>query len=472
MLSLPRIARTILAPALVATAIPAVADAQLTKAGVVTTLQGTATVARASVSRPMPLRFKDEVFVQDRITTGNDSIARILLGGKAIVTVRERSVLTITEVPGTSTLDLGIGKIALAVVKERMRSGETIEIRTPNAVAGIRGTVVITEVDQTTAQLAPGRGAFTSRFTVLQGVISVSQYNPLTRQLGPTVNLGTLQTTGITGSAAPRPPVTITPEAAKQLASEYKTTIKEAPPAAAASGIVNSQVQQAASYVTSVLAPAQQTAAAAPTERASASQGAGTEGGQGGAQGSAENQASTGSAARGGSGTAAGGTAGGPVPGSGGSGGGGGTSSGTTGTVAAPSVAPPTTSGALGNTAVTAPVSVPSTPTPTPTTASASPVAPTPQPAAAPPKPTVTTPSPTVSAPVSAPVPTVAAPPPVAPPVKSTPSAAVSQITSALKGAGSVPTQILSAPRQENLLKGDDIRHGNERKKEKRNRKD
>ena len=63
-----------------------------TRAGVVTTPQGTASVARTTESRP--LKFKDDIFVQDRITTGDDSIARTLLGGKAVVTVRERSVLT------------------------------------------------------------------------------------------------------------------------------------------------------------------------------------------------------------------------------------------------------------------------------------------------------------------------------------------------------------------------------------------
>src|SRR3989454_9989408 len=79
---------------------PASAFAQLTKAGVVTTLQGTATVTRASLSQPQPLKFRDDVFVQDRVVTGDDSVARILLGGEAIVTVRERSSLTISESPG------------------------------------------------------------------------------------------------------------------------------------------------------------------------------------------------------------------------------------------------------------------------------------------------------------------------------------------------------------------------------------
>src|SRR5207244_6931992 len=140
---------------------PASAFAQLTKAGVVTTLQGTATVSRASLSQPLPLKFKDDVFVQDRVITGDDSVARILLGGKAIVTVRERSSLTITEAPSVSTVNIGVGRAAIAVAKERMKPGETIEIRTPNAVPGIRGTIVIVEVDQATAQTASGAAAYT-----------------------------------------------------------------------------------------------------------------------------------------------------------------------------------------------------------------------------------------------------------------------------------------------------------------------
>src|SRR5688572_22500141 len=82
------------------------ASPQALKAGVVTTVQGTATVARATAPEPTPLKFRDDVFVQDRITTGEQSVARILLGGKAVVTVRERSELTISETATTSTLEV------------------------------------------------------------------------------------------------------------------------------------------------------------------------------------------------------------------------------------------------------------------------------------------------------------------------------------------------------------------------------
>src|SRR5499426_3437676 len=114
--------------------------------GVVTNVEGIATVARVALPEPRPLQFKDELFLRDRITTGERSLVRVLLGGKATVTARERSVLTITEVPGLATIHLGSGRAAVAVVKSLMKPGEVIEIRTPNTVTAIRGTVVIAEV--------------------------------------------------------------------------------------------------------------------------------------------------------------------------------------------------------------------------------------------------------------------------------------------------------------------------------------
>src|SRR5262249_32737383 len=110
-------------------------------AGVVTTLQGTANVQPASATpntpptQPRLLKFKDDVFEQDRITTGDKSLTRILLGGKAVVTIRELSSLTITTTNSTATVDIASGKVALAVAKEKMKPGERIDVRTPNAVA-------------------------------------------------------------------------------------------------------------------------------------------------------------------------------------------------------------------------------------------------------------------------------------------------------------------------------------------------
>ena len=73
---------------------PAFALAQQPAAGVVTTIHGVATAARVAVPPEIPLKFRDDVFFRDRITTRENSIVRLLLGGKALVTVRELSTGT------------------------------------------------------------------------------------------------------------------------------------------------------------------------------------------------------------------------------------------------------------------------------------------------------------------------------------------------------------------------------------------
>jgi hypothetical protein len=134
--------------ALLAANQPAPAVAQTSDAvGVVTTIDGRATVARPAIASPVSLKFKDDVFGRDRISTQENSLVRVLLGGKAILTVRELSEVTISEEPGRAVVTLPSGKVVLAVQKQRMRPGESIEIRTPNAVAAVRGSILAVAYD-------------------------------------------------------------------------------------------------------------------------------------------------------------------------------------------------------------------------------------------------------------------------------------------------------------------------------------
>ena len=177
---------------------PTIAFAQSERAGIVTTLEGSVTARRVAVAQPIALKFRDDIFLQDTITTGDKALARMLLGGKAVVTVRERSVLTITEIPGRSTIELASGKFALAVAREKMTPGEEIQIRTPNAVAGVRGTVVITEILQATAQTGGATPGVVTNFHVLRGSITAG---PLS-QPGANV-VGPLTSARIAGGTPP-----------------------------------------------------------------------------------------------------------------------------------------------------------------------------------------------------------------------------------------------------------------------------
>ena len=203
--------------------------------GVVTTLEGTATVARAELTSARLLRFKDDVYVRDRITTGEQSLVRVLLGGKATVTARERSVLTITESAGVSTVHLDDGRVSVAVSKALMKPGEVIEIKTPNAVTAIRGTVVIAEV-------VPGR-TVSSTISVLRGLVEVTRLDA-GRPIGTPVYVGALQAVTVTGLNRLPQPSAISADAARRLTGEFRIVPREVPAAATAPAVA-AALQQA-----------------------------------------------------------------------------------------------------------------------------------------------------------------------------------------------------------------------------------
>lgn len=196
------------------------------RVGVVTNVEGVVTVARATLPEPKPLHFKEDLFLRDRITTGERSIVRVLLGGKATVTARERSVLTITEVPGLATINLGAGRIAVAVAKGLMKPGEVIQIRTPNAVTAIRGTVVIAEVE-------PAARGSQSTITILRGLVDVTKLDPAGALTGPAVKVGALERVTVVGARPVPAPQKITRETASALAADFSLVPKNAPAASA-----------------------------------------------------------------------------------------------------------------------------------------------------------------------------------------------------------------------------------------------
>jgi hypothetical protein len=184
------------------------------KVGVVTTVVGPVSVARTSMA-PAALKFKDDVFVNDRVTTGDEAMTRILLGGKVIVTARERSTLTITEVPGLATIDLGTGRIAVAVDRTRMKPGERVDVRTPHAVAGVRGTVLVVEAK-----------ANTSTVTVLKGLVEVARLDASGRPVGAITPVAAQQAVSVRNNVLPARPQAITPGRSQELSKEFTPPLK------------------------------------------------------------------------------------------------------------------------------------------------------------------------------------------------------------------------------------------------------
>ena len=180
------------------------------RVGIATTVIGPVTVARAALPTA-PLKFKDDIFLRDRVTTGENAMTRILMGGKVVITARERSTLTITEVPGLSTIDLASGRIAVAVDKTRMKAGDRVDVRTPNAIAGVRGTVLIVEAQQNSSSV-----------TVLSGLVEVVRLDPATgRAVGPVTPVGPQQAVTVRNNVLPPRPEPITRQRSQQLSEQF-----------------------------------------------------------------------------------------------------------------------------------------------------------------------------------------------------------------------------------------------------------
>jgi hypothetical protein len=226
--------------ALLALALPA--WSQQSRVGVVAMLQGTATVSRTTLPAPSLLRFKDDVFLHDRINTAERSAVRVLLGAKATVTARERSILTITELPSTSTVFLAAGRAAVAVSNARMKPGETVELKTPNAVVAIRGTLVVAEVSPTR-----------STITVVRGLVEVTKLDPATgRAVGPPVSVGALERVTVTDARPILAPEAISPETARSLVSDF-TFVPQNAPASTLAGLTQAVKDAAIADVTRTL---------------------------------------------------------------------------------------------------------------------------------------------------------------------------------------------------------------------------
>jgi hypothetical protein len=209
--------------------------------GVVTALRGEATVARVARTQPLALRTHDDVLVHDRITTRERSLIHVLLRNRALLTMRELSVLTITEGAAHATVDLSSGKVGLTVARQLMRPGEVIALHTPNVLVAVRGTVVVIEIVPAVAGApsASSPAAITTRVSLLHGSVDVSLRNDPT---AAPVHLNSRQAVEVVGNTF-GPVHSLSPEAiaaaTRGLAANELS--RPGPPAAFLSALVAQQ---------------------------------------------------------------------------------------------------------------------------------------------------------------------------------------------------------------------------------------
>lgn len=117
------------------------------RAGTVLAADGTVEVRAQGEATWEPLRFHDDVLVHDTVRTGENSKVKILLRDDSIITLAEDSEMEFTEFRLTqqqrrNVMSLFVG--TLKVLTTRIFGADSAtEVHTPNAVAGVRGTVFV-----------------------------------------------------------------------------------------------------------------------------------------------------------------------------------------------------------------------------------------------------------------------------------------------------------------------------------------
>ena len=223
---------------------PSLSAAQATRSGVVVTaLEGNVNARRAR-AQPVALKFRDSIDANDQIVTGDRGFARLLVRDRAVVTVQERSAVKVTETPGLSTIDVDRGKVGVAVAPDRMPAGERVQIRTPNAILGVRGTVLVVEVGQASAALQPGSVPATTSVFLLRGSLDAQFVTP-SGTLTPAVPLNANQKISLTGTTTTPPdPLPMTASDTARVAIGLSPSQLRSTGAAGQNGAQRSAVEQ------------------------------------------------------------------------------------------------------------------------------------------------------------------------------------------------------------------------------------
>ncbi len=190
-----------------------IATAASDEVGTIVALRGTARISRGQTS--LDAKVKNPIKLQDSITTGEGSRAKLLFIDDSVLTLADKSRLVIKdfvhskENKGQSIFNLLDGKMRAVVGKTKF------EVQTPTAVAAARGTVIFFEVGEMA-------GHTFTRIVCLEGTVDV-------RGVGITGNI--LLTPGMTitivqGEPLPTP-TTLSPQELDKLKQGTTTSGNE-----------------------------------------------------------------------------------------------------------------------------------------------------------------------------------------------------------------------------------------------------
>lgn len=130
-----------------------------TAAGRISDAEGAAEITRQGAKEPELAAENTDVFAGDALETGEDGKLKVQLADGSVLTLAESTRFTLSEsrfdaARGTrqSIFDLLAGKVRAEVARVANAAKSRFEIRTPTAVAGVRGTTYEIEHDESSGE--------------------------------------------------------------------------------------------------------------------------------------------------------------------------------------------------------------------------------------------------------------------------------------------------------------------------------
>jgi hypothetical protein len=121
-------------------------------AGTIAAVQGRAEAQPGGQATWRALATGNDVFVGERLRTGEASRLKVLMRDDSVLTLGPKSELVIEQLAvrdggGTSRLGAAVGAVRAVVTDRYGTPGSSFEMKTPTAVAGVRGTGFVALID-------------------------------------------------------------------------------------------------------------------------------------------------------------------------------------------------------------------------------------------------------------------------------------------------------------------------------------
>ncbi|MBI2386822.1 MAG: FecR domain-containing protein [Elusimicrobia bacterium] len=103
-------------------------------------VSGPVSILAGGAERFVKAKGGEQLLYGDTVRVGKGGVAHLILGDRGAVLLREESLLTLQGSPRRTTLAVKFGEFLIGL-KKGLEPGQSFKVRTPAAVAAVRGTL-------------------------------------------------------------------------------------------------------------------------------------------------------------------------------------------------------------------------------------------------------------------------------------------------------------------------------------------